>query len=450
MARREARVSALHPAGAAGRFYKDEAQGTKLVSLREIIKRALPDPLRQAAIRAREWAAAPPLEDIALHEYAFVADPAGGRRLNLVIPHVEPGMAFGGIATGIELLLGIGGRTGAELRILLDEFGPLQDRSVVEKAARAAGIDPGAIEIVPRTEWVPRVGVRRGDVFMGFHSWIVLNLVPLLREQQRRFGGAAMPLLYPIQEYEPLFYPMSSTHMMARAAFDLDWPCWGIFNSHELHGYFLAQGHRVAREFVFEPQLSAALRPFLASGAPEKARIVLVYGRASIPRNCFPALVKGLRRWAERYPQYAGWEVVSAGLPHRPVPFASGRAMRSRGKLPLPAYAALLRESAVGVSLMASPHPSYPPLEMAHFGVRTITNGFTGKDLSASHPNIVSVRDIGGDTLADALAECCAAFEAAPGAAWGQASLRPSFLETAPYPCLDAIAGALRAEVWAD
>ncbi|MFO8162944.1 MAG: hypothetical protein R6T98_00230, partial [Desulfatiglandales bacterium] len=48
-------------------------------------------------------------------------------------------------------------------------------------------------------------------------------------------------------------------------------------------------------------------------------------------------------------------------------------------------------ESAIGISLMISPHPSYPPLEMAHFGVLTITNSFANKDLSQWHQNIISI-----------------------------------------------------------
>ena len=41
--------------------------------------------------------------------------------------------------------------------------------------------------------------------------------------------------------------------------------------------------------------------------------------------------------------------------------------------------------SAIGISLMVSPHPSYPPLEMAHLGMLVLTNGFGAKDLSTWH-----------------------------------------------------------------
>lgn len=418
-------------------------------SFREVIKRALPPAARQAVIRLRDRIAAPPLEQIALHAYTVVPDPAPGARLTLVMPHAAPAQAFGGIVTALELFFGLAQRTGAAPRIVFDEFGDAGDRSVIDSAARAAGLDTASVTVEARTDWVPRLKVRANDVFMAFHTWIALNLLPVLAAQANNFAVPKRPLLYPIQEYEPLFYPMSSTHLLARAAFDLPWPCWGIFNSHELHDYVVAAGHQVARAFVFEPALAAPLRPYLEGDPPAKARRILVYGRPNVPRNCFPAIVAGLRHWAAAHPEQAGWDVVSAGLAHRPVAFAPGRAMRSLGKLSLPDYAALLRSSGAGLALMASPHPSYPPLEMAHFGLRTITNRYgPAKNLATSHPNIVSVPDILPATLAAALAEACAAFDAAPESGWRAPTGRPSFLETGPVPCLAAIADALTAEVW--
>src|SRR4029079_11557858 len=86
-----------------------------------------------------------------------------------------------------------------------------------------------------------------------------------------------------------------------------------------------------------------------------------------------------------------GWEVISVGRPHPPVELGRGLRMRARGKLDIEAYASLLTAYAFGLSLMVSPHPSYPPLDMAHLGMRVVTNSFGPKDLSSWHQNIVSV-----------------------------------------------------------
>lgn len=417
-------------------------------SLRETIKRSMPGLARAAGTAVRSRMAPPPLEDVALHDYVLAPDPSEAPRLTLVIPSISPNMAFGGVTTGLDIFLGIGRRTGAQLRILLDDYQRVVDRSVVDKRARDTGLDPAAIEIAPRTAHAPTVPVRAADIFFSFNWWTTLNVRKLLREQAQTYGLPPRPQLYAIQEYEPLFYPFSSTHMMAREAFEPRWPCWGMFNTMELYDFFRAQGHRVERAFVFEPRLSNSLRPFLAGEPPTKTRRILVYGRPTIPRNCFPSVRSGLRFWAERNPDLADWEVMSAGLPHPPLSFAPNCAMRSLGKLSLEDYAQLLRGSAVGLSLMASPHPSYPPLEMAHFGLRTITNSYANKNLASAHPNILSIDAVDAGSVADALTAACRAFEADPEGAWRAETNRPSFLAVGDFEFLDEISEALKREIW--
>jgi hypothetical protein len=51
-------------------------------------------------------------------------------------------------------------------------------------------------------------------------------------------------------------------------------------------------------------------------------------------------------------------------------------------------YIETLERSHIGVGLMASPHPSYPPLEMALFGLYTITTSFGAKDMNGVHANL--------------------------------------------------------------
>ncbi len=416
-----------------------------MLSLREMAKRWLPQFAKDIL---REHILPPPEEDVVLHDYVVAFDPSKQRRLSLVIPSVATGRAFGGVLTALEFFLEIGKRTGADLRIILDNLDPSKDTSLVAKRARAFNFEPSDIEIVQRTENTPSIEVRCNDIFLTFNWWITLNILPVLRSQKEHFQQSALPFLYLIQEYEPQFYPFSATHMLARLAFEPPWPYWGIFNSTELYDYFKSQGHQLERAFVFEPKLSTALRPFLTKEDSRRTKRILVYGRPGIPRNCFSAIQKGVTLWAKRYPEYIDWEVLSVGLPHRPFPLGDGRRMRSVGKLPLEAYAGLLRETAVGLSLMSSPHPSYPPLEMAHFGVITITNRYANKDLSSAHDNIMSISDIRPETIADAIAAACRKFKTAPDAGMlGKTHLK-SFLLPGPFDCIDELDEALKLGPW--
>src|SRR5215471_12511550 len=97
---------------------------------REVLKRSMPAFMRDALVRLREKLSAPPLEDIVIHDYAFVPDPVPRPRLSLVIPSVSPKSAFGGVTTGIDIFLEIGKRAGADLRILLDDFVEIVDTSI--------------------------------------------------------------------------------------------------------------------------------------------------------------------------------------------------------------------------------------------------------------------------------------------------------------------------------
>ena len=73
--------------------------------------------------------------------------------------------------------------------------------------------------------------------------------------------------------------------------------------------------------------------------------------------------------------------------------------------LPIRRYAALLAQAHVGISLMASPHPSYPPLEMATCGAYTITNDFANKRLAKAHPLFHCLEHPVPDELARALVQ---------------------------------------------
>ncbi len=392
-------------------------------SWRARLKRIIPAPATRLVHNLRELSAGPPIDDVVLASYCFVADPAERPRLNLVVPNLTPGATFGGVTTGIEIYARaaalLARRMPIDLRLIVTDPTAETDVSPVIKAT--IHHDPAAapLETLRISGDGSAVPVRRSDIFMTYNWWSTLNVSALIKAQAEHFSIPSRPLLYLIQEYEPQLYPFSSAHMLAREAYDRCGRLWGIFNSSHLHRYFCHLGHASERAFIFEPVISDTLRGLLPRVATsEREKQLLVYGRPGIARNCFPALMRGLSRWTVKYPEFRDWEVISAGTHHKPIALADGRMLRSVGKLSLDAYGALLLQSSAGISLMASPHPSYPPLEMAHMGMQVLTNGYFGKDLSRFHSNIVSIGSIGADHLADGLAEVCRrAMTAKPDAA---------------------------------
>ena len=372
-----------------------------------------------------------------------------GPRLNLLVPTLSPARAFGGTRTALDLFEALAPRF-PRLRIVA--FQPIPE-------AALAGLDgfelanPGderapdrAAVAVPRggaTE--PQLAVGAGDVFLATF-WTTAELAArLVRWQAATFGGEPRPYAYLVQDFEPGFYPWSAQSELARATYTGDVPVIAVINSGLLADYLVGQGIALHDPLTFEPRIDARLRPLIAEPPRERRRRIVVYGRPETPRNAFPLLVDGLRSWVASGGG-GGWEVVSAGRSHPPVELGRGLRMRSVGKLEIEAYGSLLRESALGVSLMVSPHPSYPPLDMAHLGLRVVTNAFGPKDLSSWHENIVSTAAMTAGAIAEAIARQAAAFEADPEAGDRAMPLRPDYLADGPvFPFADTLAERLGA-----
>ena len=284
------------------------------------------------------------------------------------------------------------------------------------------------------------------DVFLATF-WTTAELaIRIGKWQAAEFDRQIRSIAYLVQDFEPGFYPWSAQWALARQTYAGDVPTIAVINTSLLRDHLAGEGIRFAAEFTFEPRLAATLRPFLDEPPRERTRRILVYGRPETPRNAFPLIVDGLREWAATDPKAFGWTVESAGRKHPPIDLAPGLRLTSLGKLELAAYGALLRESAVGLSLMVSPHPSYPPLDMAHLGMLVATNRFAAKDLATWHQNIRSLGSLSAQGIAAALRDLTEAFEADPGTGDRGQPLRPDFLADGPlFPFAEELAERLKA-----
>ncbi len=406
------------------------------LSLREKLKRLAPRPARMAVRKLLER---PGVETVALKTYAFVPDPDPRPRLSFVLPSLSRRDAFGGVQTGLDFFLKLGRRVDElgvelELRVVSEEHHDRQDTVLPAEAGIAE------VHALRPNGW--QMPTRRHELFLGFNWYVTLNLEPILAGQSATFKRASFPKIFIMQDYEPGFYPFSPAHVLAREACnDGPAPLWLVLNGRELADYYRLLGNRASRLHVFEPRMAPALRARRHGlDISTKRRQILVYGRPGIDRNCYTILIDGLRRWSADTRAAADWQLVSAGVPHADVQLAAGRRLHSLGKLSLDAYGDLLRATAVGVALMASPHPSYPPLEMAHFGVRTITNRFVCKDPPARHENLLPLDRMRGADLARLLEATVLAFEREPDLGLRARSFMPDYLSDAPYECLDALA----------
>ena len=368
-------------------------------------------------------------------------------RLNLLLPSLDEKHIFGGIATALSFFKALASDD-TELRIILtDQSHPplLESASWKEwKIMDGMHKDINGKVIVPMGDrWARSLAVRSNDRFIATGWWTAYTLLRLLDWQASAFAKAKQSFIYLIQDFEPGFYPWSSRYLMALSTYQDPSPVIRVFNTRLLQEYFATYGLPAAQEYAFDPQLNstlaAARQQLINAGASlNKEKILLLYGRPGTPRNGFELACQGIQYWSSQDSQAADWQCVSVGESHAPIPLANGRYINSLGKLDLATYADWLTRSAMGLSLMFSPHPSYPPLEMAAFGVRVITNTYANKNLSALSPLIESLSIVTPESIGTFLMRLSSLYKE------GHTSLaddiRPLFAcSQNPFPFMDAL-----------
>jgi hypothetical protein len=267
------------------------------------------------------------------------------------------------------------------------------------------------------------------DIFVT-HGWFeAYRAQSWTAWQAETYRVARNPLLLLIQEFEPGFYSYSARYALADETFRSSAPHIAVFNTALLHEYFLKAGYQFQKTYIFEPRLHHELSRKLAeSKGTSKERILFCYSRPTTHRNGFELAALALREWAKICPSANSWRIVSAGSPHAPFRISADITISSSGKLSLDEYADLLSRSAVGLSLMISPHPSYPPLEFAHFGLLVVTNRFANKDIGPWHDNIFALDTVRPESIAQKLAELCETTILNQDVGWQGATHIPHFV----------------------
>jgi hypothetical protein len=354
-------------------------------------------------------------------------------RLNLLLPSINARHYFGGIHTAVQIYRAMAEHFPARRIVLMDSA---PDAEALARFADHTHVACSEDSSAPSqiVDFSDRYGrslpVGPGDAWLAT-AWWTAYAGQRMADWQRKQFGAAGDFAYLIQDFEPGFYPWSSQHALALGTYRPEQDV-AVFNTGLLADFFAASGMDYRRRFVFEPTLNDGLRDQLAlvrdSDSPRSRRIV-VYARPSTPRNAFEMLCEGLRCWGWRDPRCKEWEVVAAGELACDLDLGPFR-MRALGKLEIGDYSDLLASSAIGISLMISPHPSYPPLEMAAFGMSVVTNAFANKDLSARMANVRSCAGFSPEAIADALT--------AEVDAWEARGMRPAVVMKADDPFLES------------
>jgi hypothetical protein len=367
-------------------------------------------------------------------------------RLNLVVPTIDQTLGYAGLNNAFQLFFKITNALGVDwdARILGTGHDP---------TARFSPPRGFVLSEVGEFDWEGRrtvcnatqrswrlTDVRRNDFFLAT-AWQTAHITSLLCEDQSQiFNTPPHKFAYFIQDYEPPFNPWSSLYHLADATYQNPERFDAVFNTEVLARFFKDQ--KGIEGYIYHP----AFTPQIAASVErrKKVRNCLIYYRTHAVRNCpelCEIIIEELVGRDTRY--YADWRFLAIGEgTHETLP---GSRIKRLGRLSLQEYGKLMSRSAVGLSLMVSPHPSYPPLEMAAAGMLVLTNTYGSKDLSQLHDNIVSWRSGRISDAVHQLDQLCKAVDQDNEIGWKGRSKVDWFF--APTDNLEEIACALAREL---
>jgi hypothetical protein len=319
------------------------------------------------------------------------------RRLNLVTDSINSGSLFGGVGTSLILSSLLARRWNAGLRIITRTQN--SDKRNFEQV-----LGPNHISIPESVEFVfadikhpaVEIPVSDGDVFLTTSWWTTWSVKQAINPRK---------ILYLLQEDERAFFPFGDDHLMASEVMQ-DPAIQVIVNSKMLADHLIAEGFETVRQtglwfepawsqdvFFFNPLLPKARKNFFFYARPNNIRNLFFRGIEVIEG----AIVKGILNPSEWDFYFAGREIPNLTL--------NGISPKRFENLAWADYGALVRKMDLGLCLMYTPHPSYPPLDMAASGAVAVTNRFGAKKNLDQYSENILCRDVGVESLIQGIAE---------------------------------------------
>ncbi len=323
--------------------------------------------------------------------------PHSSRRVTLITDSINAGSLFGGVATSMIFCALLAKRLDARLRIVtVTERPNTSNFVVIMKFHEIAWNDDVEFVFSPLQEDGDQVDVGPTDIFVTT-SWWTTHSAKLSIPRNR--------IVHLIQEDERMFYPYGDEHLLCSESMS-DENIHFVVNSRLLFDHFKREGfHSITRDQIwFEPAFPRK-HYFLDEGRKGGKLQFLFYARPNNARNLFYRGIEAIEAAIQReILTPAEWDFTFVGKDLKEFSFARGVTPRLL-QLDWLAYVALARATDLGLSLMYTPHPSYPPLDLAACGSVAVTNRFPGKSsLSLYSPNILCAEP-SLEAIVNALAE---------------------------------------------
>jgi hypothetical protein len=327
--------------------------------------------------------------------FDVVRDGSVPRRFNIVIPSLLKSKFSGGPNTALAL-----GQVLADRGIPVTFVSSNTEAEADEQAIRdhltlltgiAAPREP--VRFVAGNDPAHPVRIGHTDILLGTAWWTVQQFKHCLPELKTpRF-------VYLIQEFEPALYPYSTQYALADETYAMDH--LPIFNHRFLYDFFeekrigcFANAEPQAKGWFgrlrappgrnvtgtwFDPVIDSTHFFYDKSRHAGAQRTLLFYARPNIAvRNLYEIAFAALARLAGEG-AFEGWRLHSMGERAGDIYLPGNQVVEELPWMSFDDYAVRMRSCDVLLSLMLSPHPSYPPLEGAASGAIVVTNTFENK-----------------------------------------------------------------------
>jgi len=304
-------------------------------------------------------------------------------RLSIITDSINNGSLYGGVGTAIIMGALLAEARRSRLRIVTRSE-HVQPRNL-EHILTIYGINLShEVEFVfaPFYSLKYEIDVFKDELFITTSWWTTAATMASVRHDA---------IIYLLQEDERMFYPHGDDHLRCEQLLRSQ-TIHFVVNTRLLFEHFVADGLTsiTQRGIWFEPAFPREIFHRHERSNSQK-RTLLFYARPDNLRNLFYFGIELLEAAIKRdIIDLEKWEILLIGSQIPNVTFGNNYTPEKRENLSWGEYAKLIGKVDVGLCLMYTPHPSYPPLDLAASGAIAVTNRFGNKqDLSNYSANII-------------------------------------------------------------
>lgn len=317
--------------------------------------------------------------------------PRTPKRINLVTDSINSGSLFGGVGTAIIFSALLAKKFDCALRVITRTERAREQN--FQEVLRLNGI-----------AWAKNVefayldsGDTRAEIDVGETDWFITTSWWTTSSVKASIDEAK--IIYLLQEDERMFYALGDDHVRC-AELLKNSKIKFIINSQLLYEHFIAEGFHNIRDrgLWFEPAFHRNI--FYRDEQPSAKKRFFFYARPHNLRNLYfrgldvieTAVSRGILDLKE-------WDFYFVGKDLYELRIGEGYNPQLLQNLGWEDYASLVRKMDLGFCLMYTPHPSYPPLDLAASGAVVVTNRYGNKRRLSQYSKNILCSDLDTESL---------------------------------------------------